>query len=72
VRDRLSAIGFDLDRYANPLASIHVVLKRLADSGETRPRRADAERRVAYEPAAPRLTREPVRAAPGRRRRRAR
>jgi hypothetical protein len=34
VRDRLSSIGFDLSRYANGLAAIHTVLKRLADAGE--------------------------------------
>jgi hypothetical protein len=37
VRDRLLAIGFDLSKYANGLAAIHTVLKRLADAGELRP-----------------------------------
>ncbi len=36
VRDRLLAIGFDLSRYANDLAAIHTVLKRLNESGELR------------------------------------
>ena len=36
VRDRLVAIGFDLSKYANSLAAIHTVLKRLADAGELR------------------------------------
>jgi hypothetical protein len=36
VRDRLEAIGFDLSRYANELAAIHTVLRRLNDSGEIR------------------------------------
>jgi hypothetical protein len=36
VRDRLRAIGFDLSRYANDLAAIHTVLKRLRESGQAR------------------------------------
>jgi hypothetical protein len=34
VRDRLGAFGIDPAVYSNPLASIHVVLKRLAAGGE--------------------------------------
>ena len=34
VRNRLAAVGFDLSRYANDLAAIHTVLKRLNRSGE--------------------------------------
>jgi hypothetical protein len=34
VRDRLASIGFDLGRYANPLAAIHTVLKRLTAAGD--------------------------------------
>ncbi len=34
VREQLAAIGFDLSRYANDLASIHTVLKRLNQAGE--------------------------------------
>ena len=36
VRDRLEAIGFDLSRYTNSLAAIHVVLKRLKEASELR------------------------------------
>jgi hypothetical protein len=36
VRDRLISIGCDLSRYANELAAIHTVLRRLNDSGEIR------------------------------------
>jgi len=36
VRDRLHAIGFDVSKYANDLAAIHTILKRLNDSGEVR------------------------------------
>jgi hypothetical protein len=36
IRNRLAAIGFDLSRYANDLASIHTVLKRLNRAGEAR------------------------------------
>jgi len=34
VRDRLEAIGFDLDKYTNRLAAVHTVLKRLNQSQE--------------------------------------
>ena len=36
VRTRLEAIGFDVSRYSNPLASIHIVLKRLGRSGNVK------------------------------------
>jgi len=36
VRAQLEAIGFDISRYANPLASIHIVLRRLCRSGDAR------------------------------------
>jgi hypothetical protein len=36
VRERLEAIGFDLGKYANDLAAIHTILKRLNESGELR------------------------------------
>jgi hypothetical protein len=34
VRMQLEAMGFDISHYANPLASIHIVLRRLCRSGE--------------------------------------
>lgn len=34
VRAQLDAMGFDLGRYSNELASIHTVLKRLNQAGE--------------------------------------
>ena len=34
VRDRLEAIGFDLSKYANSLAAVHTVLKRLNQAQE--------------------------------------
>ncbi|MGO8813841.1 MAG: hypothetical protein ACLQVG_04140 [Terriglobia bacterium] len=34
VKDGLSKIGFNVDGYSNPLASIHTVLKRLLVAGE--------------------------------------
>lgn len=34
VRDRLAAIGFDLEKYTNSLAAVHTVLKRLNQSHE--------------------------------------
>ncbi|MGE3274608.1 MAG: hypothetical protein AB7O67_05820 [Vicinamibacterales bacterium] len=36
IRDELEAIGFDFTRYSNPLASLHVTLKRLVQAGEAR------------------------------------
>ena len=36
VRQQLQAMGFDTSRYANPLASIHTVLKRLCRAEEAR------------------------------------
>ena len=36
VRDRLLGIGMDLSVYANDLAAIHTVLKRLNEAGEIR------------------------------------
>jgi len=36
VRDRLHGIGFDVSKYANDLAAVHTILKRLNDSGEVR------------------------------------
>lgn len=36
VRDRLAGIGLDLSVYANDLAAIHTVLKRLSEAGEVR------------------------------------
>ena len=36
VRQRLQSIGFDLGKYANDLAAIHTILKRLNGSGELR------------------------------------
>src|SRR5512140_171530 len=36
VRDRLHAIGFDTEKYANDLAAVHTILRRLNHSGELR------------------------------------
>jgi hypothetical protein len=36
VRDRLHSIGFDVSKYANDLAAVHTILKRLNESGELR------------------------------------
>ena len=52
IRDRLESIGFDLDRYANPLAAVHTTLKRLAEAGEAEPAR-DPSARTAYQRAQP-------------------
>ena len=52
VRDRLQSTGFDINRYSNPLAAIHTVLRRLTESGEVR-RRVSRSRGVTYEFRAP-------------------
>lgn len=36
MREALEAIGFDFSEHANPLASIHVTLKRLVQAGQAR------------------------------------
>jgi hypothetical protein len=36
VRNRLLAIGIDMSKYANDLAAVHTILKRLSASGELR------------------------------------
>jgi hypothetical protein len=36
VRDRLLAIGIDVSKYANDLAAVHTILKRLQCAGELR------------------------------------
>jgi hypothetical protein len=48
VRDRITAIGFDLSKYSNDLAAIHTILKRLNESGELRfvPRGNEADKQA--------------------------
>jgi hypothetical protein len=36
VREELEAMGFELSKHANPLASVHVTLKRLVEAGQAR------------------------------------
>jgi hypothetical protein len=48
VRERLTAIGFDHEKYANGLAAIHTVLKRLQESGEAALAAQDDVTRQAY------------------------
>jgi hypothetical protein len=56
VRDRLAAIGVPLDKYSNPLASIHTVLKRLQEGGEIAERdRDEPSTRTAYAFVLPRV-----------------
>lgn len=49
VRERLTTIGFDHEKYANGLAAIHTVLKRLEEHGEAVLAPADDTTRQAYE-----------------------
>ena len=34
IRERLEQLGYDTDKYGNVMASIHTVIRRLADNGE--------------------------------------
>ena len=64
VRDRLQSTGFDINRYSNPLAAIHTVLRRLTESGDVR-RRVSGSKGVTYEFRAPepRVITHPARSA---------
>jgi hypothetical protein len=55
VRDRLLAIGVDVSKYANDLAAVHTILKRLNGSGELRfvPRRPGKHQYVWNRPTTP-------------------
>jgi len=48
VRDLLGEAGFDLGSYNNPLASIHTILKRLAERGEVETSGASGEVRYRW------------------------
>jgi hypothetical protein len=48
VRDRLTAIGFALETYANPMAAIHTTLKRLAEAGELKTSRVSPPGKRTY------------------------
>lgn len=50
IRDTLSASGFDLTNYSNPLASIHGVLKRLVESGDAEKHESEAGTRYKWKP----------------------
>lgn len=67
VRDRLATMGFDLSRYANAMATIHTVLRRLREAGEADAVELDDSARVGFslvdrslparpQPAAPRTS----------------
>jgi hypothetical protein len=62
VRDRLLAIGFDVSKYANDLAAVHTILKRLNGSGELRviPRGPGKHQYVSSHPTAIVLGRDSV------------
>lgn len=53
VRDRLTSIGIDMSKYANDLAAVHTILKRLNASGELRfiPGTSGSHRYVSNRPA---------------------
>ena len=57
VRDRLVSIGIDMSKYANDLAAVHTILKRLNGSGELRfiPGTTGSHQYVWNRPATPRM-----------------
>jgi hypothetical protein len=57
VRDRLVSIGIDMSKYANDLAAVHTILKRLHASGELRfiPGTTGSHQYVWNRPATPRM-----------------
>jgi len=50
VRDLLRGAGFDLSSYTNPLASIHTILKRLAERGEVEVSKSNGEVHYRWSP----------------------
>jgi hypothetical protein len=53
VRDRLAKQGWDWDRYANPLATVHTVLVRLAESKAVKEDRTPEGRKCFYSASRP-------------------
>jgi hypothetical protein len=49
VRDRLATMGFDLSRYANVMATVHTVLRRMREAGEAEAVDLDDTARVGFE-----------------------
>lgn len=47
VKSQLERLGHDLSAYKNPQATIHMVLKRMAESGEIQ-ERVDSEKKTVY------------------------
>ena len=58
IRDRLTSIGLDMQKYSNPLASIHTILRRMRDNGEIVEREREDEDRTAYVSVLPSLKRK--------------
>jgi hypothetical protein len=48
VKNELEAIGHDLSKYPNPQAAIHMVLKRMAQSGEAQEQEMPDDGKKAY------------------------
>ncbi len=69
VKSQLERLGRDLSQYTNPQATIHMVLKRMAESNEIR-EKADSEGKTVYMKPAPdwmpMFNTEALRAAVGR------
>jgi hypothetical protein len=56
IRDSLAVSGYNLEQHSNPLASIHGVLKRLAESGEVEQREAEGKTRYRWKTKTPTAT----------------
>jgi len=67
IRDRVTAMGVDLSKYANGIGAVHTVLKRLVDAGEVKAMTGYDKRTVYwwyYPLRSIVLEREPEKAAP--------
>jgi hypothetical protein len=48
IKKELEALGRDLSKYSNPQATIHMVLKRMAESGEVLEKTSDGKKVYSY------------------------
>lgn len=60
VRDQLKELGYDLSKYQNPLATVHVVLNRLEEQGKIASTNVDGRKYFSRKTATPGLSQEAV------------
>jgi hypothetical protein len=58
VRDQLKELGYDLSKYQNPLATVHVVLNRLEEAGKIASINVDGRKYFSRKTATPGLSPE--------------